>query len=95
MFITALFAGCAGPITLSSALARHADVLAPVHRGALEALAAFAADASEAARLRRLASPAGKADFQAWAVAQGRTLLEVMQEFPSAKPPLGASDLKP
>lgn len=80
----------AGPTTLRSALARHADVLAPVHRGALEALAAFATDPQQAARLRHLASPDGRADFQAWAAAPGRTLLEAMQEFPSARPPLGA-----
>lgn len=78
-----------GPISLRSALAKHADVLAPVHRGALEALAAFATDPNQAARLRRLASPDGKAEFQAWAVGPGRTLLEAMQEFPSATPPLG------
>ena len=46
---------------------------------------------AQADRLRHLAAPEGKADFQAWAVAPGRTLLEAMQEFPSAKPPLGAS----
>ena len=79
----------AGPTTLRGALARHADVLAPVHRGALDALAAFATDPQQAARLRRLASPDGRADFQAWAAAPGRTLLEAMQEFPSARPPLG------
>lgn len=78
-----------GPISLRSALAKHADVLAPVHRGALEALAAFATDPNQAVRLRRLASPDGKAEFQAWAVGPGRTLLEAMQEFPSATPPLG------
>jgi len=79
-----------GPISLRSALARHADVLAPVRRAALGALAAFASDPAQAERLRHLAAPEGKADFQAWAVAPGRTLLEAMQEFPSAKPPLGA-----
>ena len=46
---------------------------------------------SQAARLRHLAAPDGKADFQAWAASPGRTLLEALQEFPSARPPLGAS----
>lgn len=46
---------------------------------------------AQADRLRHLAAPEGKADFQAWAVAPGRTLLEAMQEFPSSRPPLGAS----
>ena len=41
--------------------------------------------------MRHLASPEGTADFQAWAVSPGRTLLEALQEFPSARPPLGAS----
>ncbi len=44
--LQSVFWGCgvAGPISLRSALARHADVLAPVRRAALGALAAFASD---------------------------------------------------
>lgn len=44
---------------------------------------------AQAEQLRLLASPAGRGEFQAWAVAPGRTVLEAMQEFPSARPPLG------
>lgn len=68
----------------------HADVLAPVHRGTLESLAAFAGDAAEAARLRHLASLGGKAEYQSWVAGPSRSLLELMQAFPSVKPPLGA-----
>ncbi len=80
----------AGPISLRRALALHADVLAPAHRETLEALAAFAGDAPEAARLRHLASPEGKAEYQAWVAAPSRSVLEVMQAFASARPTLGA-----
>jgi hypothetical protein len=65
-------------------------VLAPAHRETLEALAAFAADAEEAARLRHLASPDGKAEYATWVAAPSRSVLEVMQAFPSARPSLGA-----
>ena len=80
----------AGPISLRRALALHADVLAPAHRETLEALAAFAGNASEAARLRHLASPEGKAEYQAWVAAPSRSVLEVLQAFPSTRPTLGA-----
>ena len=68
----------------------HADVLAPAHRETLEALAAFAGDVDEAARLRHLTSPEGKAEYQSWVAAPSRSLLELLQAFPSVRPSLGA-----
>jgi len=74
------------PIALGDAVARFADVTGQPKRDALLMLAESSTDAAEAARLRHLSSTAGRADFEAYIISAQRSLLEVMEDFPSCSP---------
>jgi NADPH-ferrihemoprotein reductase len=82
--------GAAGAaLTLRHALGHYADVLSSPDKGALSALAAFATDPKEADTLNRLASIEGRDEYHSYIITAKRSLLEIMQEFPSARPTLG------
>lgn len=79
-----------GPITLEFALKHFADVLSSPSKAALKMLSAFATDESERKRLVQLSSLDGVHDYDEYIHAPKRSLLEVLADFPSAKPSIGA-----
>lgn len=79
-----------GPVTVRTALTRYADLLGVPRKAALLALAEFATDAKQRARLLALGGREGAAEYQSYIQKPLRSLLEVLEDFPSAQPPLGA-----
>ena len=94
MLATARGAGMAPPLpspcTLEHALRYYADVRAPAPKPLLKLLAAHTVDAAHARRLEHLASAAGKEEYTRRIIVEGRGLLELLEENPSCRPPLGA-----
>mmetsp|Transcript_31302 Transcript_31302/g.69685 ORF Transcript_31302/g.69685 Transcript_31302/m.69685 type:complete len:673 (-) Transcript_31302:953-2971(-) len=78
-----------GPISIRHALSYFADVLNPPKKDGLAALAAFATDKAEAEKLRKLAAHGSTPEYRDYVFTPQRSLLEVLRDFPSAKPPLG------
>jgi NADPH-ferrihemoprotein reductase len=76
------------PITVGDAIARYADVLTPPRKQALAALASVATG-KDATKLAFLASPAGKDEFAKYITKPHRSLLEVMEDYPSVVPDVG------
>ncbi|CAI5962501.1 unnamed protein product [Closterium sp. NIES-65] len=77
-----------GRHSIRSVLASLPDLHSSPRKAALAVLAHFASHPDEAARLKHLASDGGKAEYREWVAAAHRSLLEVLQAFPSARPPL-------
>ena len=79
-----------GPMTLEFALKHFADLLSSPSKAALKMLSAFASDASERARLLKMSSLDGTQEYDSYIHTPKRSLLEVLADFPSAKPSIGA-----
>eukprot|EP00798_Chlamydomonas_sp_ICE-L_P024119 gene24119-9692_t len=78
-----------GPLSVRTALAYFVDVLSSPRKDALLALAAHATDAAQAERLKRLGSHAGGDEYLEYVSKPHRSLIEIMKDFSSSRPPLG------
>lgn len=80
------------PATVAEVVAAHLDITAAPSRLFFARLAPYATDPAAAERLRYFASPdgPGAAARRQYAIAEARTLLMVLRDFPSARPPLAA-----
>ena len=78
------------PITLGFALTHYVDVLSSPSKGALRALSAFVEDDEEKQKVLYLSQQDGCQEYQDTIIKKKKSLLEFMQEIPSAKPTLGA-----
>eukprot|EP00892_Ulva_mutabilis_P010342 jgi/Ulvmu1/7680/UM038_0111.1 len=77
------------PLPLREALAHHCELQQSPDKEALRTLAAHATDPAHAARLSHLASHDGRNDYAAYVTAAKRSILDIMEDFPSARPSLG------
>ena len=75
-----------GPVTVANALAWHVDLLSPVSKPALQGLLTVA-NGKDRENLEQLLNSSAE-QYKAWHK-QSRCLLEVLEEFPNIRPPLG------
>ncbi|KAF0712968.1 hypothetical protein As57867_004564, partial [Aphanomyces stellatus] len=78
------------PATIDRILTQYVDLSMAPRKSALAALAHYATSASDQDRLLFLASPEGKAEYDAWVKAACRTFGDVIEAFPSLHVPLAA-----
>lgn len=76
-------------LSVRTILAGYTDILSSPSRGALQALASCAQDPAEVERLQLLGDHHNRQEFQLWVLEKQRSLLEVLEEFRSARPSLG------
>jgi sulfite reductase alpha subunit-like flavoprotein len=76
------------PCRLADFVSAQLDVSAVPRRRFLERLAGYAADAAQRNKLLELSSPDGAVDLVQYAYREKRTILMVLRDFPSARPPL-------
>ena len=78
------------PCTVRQALSLYCDLASPVRKAMLPKLALYVEDEKQRQELLHLASPDGREKFANWVHTPGRTVVEVMEAFPSMKVPFEA-----
>eukprot|EP00946_MAST-07B_sp_MAST-7B-sp1_P004784 g4784.t1 len=78
------------PCTVRHALAQYCDITSPVRKKMLPKLAQYASDPQERERLHFLASTEGRDEFLSWISVPGRTIVEVLEKFPSVRVPFAS-----
>ena len=76
------------PVAVRTLLSDFCDLQSPPRKDALAALAATATDPMHRFRLERLSRPDGKADYAKYVQDPQRSLVEVLEDFPSCEPSL-------
>ncbi|KJE97834.1 NADPH-cytochrome P450 reductase, variant [Capsaspora owczarzaki ATCC 30864] len=76
------------PCTFRTALLHYVDILSQPRAHLLRELAEFASDPKEKEFLEKLTTEEGKKDFQDWIQHDQRTILDILRDLPSVKPPM-------
>jgi len=77
-----------GTVSVGEVLARHLDFMATPRRRFFQLLPFFCSDPVQRERLEELASKDGRVDLYDYCHKVGRSTLEVLRDFPAARPPL-------
>ena len=78
------------PCTVRHALTKYCDITSPIRKTMLPKLAQYATNPQEEDRLLYLASQDGREEFKSWISTPGRTVIEVLEAFPSVRVPFAA-----
>jgi NADPH-ferrihemoprotein reductase len=76
-------------ISIRDLLSHFLDIQSPPRKNSLVAMASCARDLKEQRRLEYLASAEGRDEYRSYVLDNMRSLVEVLEDFPSVKPSLG------
>ena len=76
-------------ISIRDLFSHFLDIQSPPRKNSLLAMASCARDLKEQRRLEHLASSEGREEYRLYVLDDMRSLVEVLQDFPSVKPTLG------
>lgn len=75
------------PTTFRTALSYYVDIMGLPKTNIIRELANHASDDKEKARLMKMASKEGKVDYAKYVIAEQRSLLQILNDLKSVKPP--------